>query len=383
MSVSEHERLKLWVRAGGTCTICKRYLLESELTGREVTRGEFAHNVGRKASTRSPRGLHPLPETDRDTADNAILLCPTCHTEVDDLRQLDLFDVDKLFGLKQDHEAFIRDVTRRNQNSRTVVLRLRGLVRGAADDLDRNVVTNAILTNTSRFAAFPFADRFGVEIDLRGLAGEDDADPEYYRAATRKIDEVIERSLKPAIVENAVPHLSVFGFARLPLLMHLGSRLDDTLATDVYQRHRSGETWTWPAEGPTTKFAHRSDHEGTSSAEEGVLIVNASGTIHTHELPAELHALPRFVIEPTNGSPHVDSIATRESLADFEQVLRQLLAELEVTRKTIRRVHVLAAAPVSAAITLGRSIGWGIHPTIAIYDRDGDTYRLALEVTRP
>lgn len=384
MTVSEQsERLKLWVRAGGICAICKQYLLESELTAKEVTRGEFAHNVGRKNSVRSPRGVNPLPESERDTSDNAVLLCPTCHTEIDDLRQVDLFPVEKLFELKAKHEAFIRDVTARSESQRTVVLRLRGFVRGATDDLGRDATTKAVLSSTDRFPSFPFADRLGVEIDLRGLAGEDAADGDYYRAATRKIDDVIERSLKPASVDDAVPHLSVFGLARLPLLVHLGSRIDDTVSTDVYQRHRVTESWSWPASGETVAFGHRCESDGDGASADGVLIVNASGTIHAHELPGDLQSLPRFVIEPIGSTPQVDTIAVRETLASFEQAVRRLLAELEAKHKQIRRLHLFAAAPVSASITLGRSVGWGIHPSLAIYDRAGDSYRFALEVTAP
>lgn len=383
MTVSEQERLKLWVRAGGACTICKQYLLESGLTAREVTRGEFAHNVGRKNSAKSPRGLNPLPEGQRDIADNAVLLCPTCHGEIDDLRQLDLFGIEKLFELKREHEAFIRDVTGRSQSQRTVVLRLRGFVRGATDDLSRDATTKAVLASTSRFPSFPFADRLGVEIDLRGLAGEDQADADYYQAATRKIDDVIERSLKPASVDDAVPHVSVFGLARLPLLVYFGSRLDDTVSTDVYQRHRVTEAWSWPEEGGAVAFGFRRDSDGDDMSTAGVLIVNASGTVHAHELPDDLQALPRFVIEPIGTAPHVDTIATRETLASFEQAVRLLLAELEVTHKRIRLLHLFAAAPVSASITLGRSVGWGIHPSLTVYDRAGDSYRFALEVTAP
>lgn len=383
MTVSEQERLKLWVRAGGICTICKQYLLESGLTAREVTRGQFAHNIGRKNSAKSPRGLNPLPEGERDTADNAVLLCPTCHGEIDDLRQLDLFEVEKLFELKREHEAFIRDVTGRSQSQRTVVLRLRGFVRGATDDLSRDATTKAVLASTSRFPSFPFADRLGVEIDLRGLAGEDEADADYYRAATRKIDDLIERSLKPAALDDAVPHMSVFGLARLPLLVHFGSRLDDTISTDVYQRHRVTESWSWPEGGVTVAFGHRCDNDGDGASSDGVLIVNASGTVHAHELSRDLQSLPRFVIEPLGSTPHVDTIATRETLASFEKAVRRLLAELEATHKRIRRLHLFAAAPVSASITLGRSVGWGIHPSLAVYDRAGDSYRFALEVTAP
>jgi hypothetical protein len=135
---------------------------------------------------------------------------------------------------------------------------LRGHVRGAPDDLGRDAATRAILCSTDRFPAFPFApDRFGIEIDLRGIPGEANADPAYYQAAARRIDEVIQRLLKPAVDDDSVPHLSVFALARLPLLVYLGSRLDDTIATDIYQRHRTGETWTWPSYGEPAEFVHR------------------------------------------------------------------------------------------------------------------------------
>ncbi len=153
------------VRAEGICTICKQHLLESGLTAREVTRGEFAHNVGRKKSAKSPRGLNPLPEGQRDTADNAVLLCLPCHAEIDDLRQLDLFDVEKLFELKREHEAFIRDVTARGQSQRTVVLRLRGFVRGATDDLGRDTTTKAVLASTNRSRRSPSLTGFNTEVD--------------------------------------------------------------------------------------------------------------------------------------------------------------------------------------------------------------------------
>ena len=49
------------MRAGGTCVLCGRYLLEGALTGAEVSLGELAHIVGQQQSKLSPRGDHPMP----------------------------------------------------------------------------------------------------------------------------------------------------------------------------------------------------------------------------------------------------------------------------------------------------------------------------------
>ncbi len=72
----ESEKRKVWVRAGGVCVLCKRYLLDGALTALPVSLGQLAHIVGQQPSKRSPRGDHPLPRAERDTADN-VLLAPS------------------------------------------------------------------------------------------------------------------------------------------------------------------------------------------------------------------------------------------------------------------------------------------------------------------
>ncbi len=44
----------------------------------------------------------------------------------------------------------------------------------------------------------------GVEIDLRHVAGELEADDSYYKAAAARIDEVVSQRLRPAAEQGAV-----------------------------------------------------------------------------------------------------------------------------------------------------------------------------------
>lgn len=104
-SIPSGERLKLWVRAGGRCQICNRYLLEGDLTGRELTFGQAAHIVGRKASALSPRGLDDdLDLLERNPADNLMLVCDDEHDEIDKPGSREAFSVEFLRELKQTHE---------------------------------------------------------------------------------------------------------------------------------------------------------------------------------------------------------------------------------------------------------------------------------------
>jgi hypothetical protein len=243
--VDPDERLKVWVRSGGRCAFCNTYLLESELTLRPVLLGEVAHNVA--ASDDGPRADSSVSAAERNKAENLLLLCGHHHPDTDKKTQLDLLTVDQLSELKMEHERRIRQATESVGRKRTALLRMQAHVRGATVEVGLGAATEAVLSSSNRFPELPLSfDRHGVEIDLRQVAGESTADSGYYSAATARIDEMLSQRLRPAVESGSVSHLSIFAMARLPLLVYLGSRVDDALTVDVFQRHRATESWVWP-----------------------------------------------------------------------------------------------------------------------------------------
>lgn len=380
--------MKVWVRSGGRCAFCNIYLLESELTRRPVLLGEVAHNVA--ASDTGPRNNPNMSTKARNSAENLLLLCGLHHPDSDKRVQLDLLTVDQLHALKADHERKVRQATASVGRKRTVLLRMQGHVRGASVDLGVEAATEAVLRSSNRFPELALSfDRQGVEIDLRHVAGEVAAGDSYYTGAAARIDEVVSQLLRPAVERGAVPHLSLFAIARFPLLVHVGSRVDDALTVDVFQRHRATENWVWPepAEDDPTFTVRREppiDATGDDQVTEAVLIINASGTIHRTELPSTTAGLLAYIIGVEHGTPHTDTVRSRSVRDSFETAIRTMLGRLEQDDKHIRTLHVFAAAPVSLGVTLGRAVGWGIHPHLIVYDRlDDGTYRPALEVTPP
>lgn len=386
--VTSEEKLKVWVRSGGRCAFCNVYLLESELTRRPVLLGEVAHNIA--ASDTGPRNNASMSAKALNSAENLLLLCGLHHPDTDKRVQLDLLTVDQLRTLKTDHERRVRQATASVARKRTVLLRMQGHVRGATVDLGVEAATEAVLRSSNRFPELSLSfDRQGVEIDLRHVAGEVAADDSYYGSAAARIDEVVGQLLRPAVERGAVPHLSLFAIARFPLLVYLGSRIDDALTVDVFQRHRSTESWVWPE--PThddPNFVVRREPPAKAASDrprtDGVLIINASGTIHRTELPQQTSGLSAYFVETDRGTPNTDTVASRNVRDSFEKAIRTMLGQLEQHDKSTRTLHVFAAAPVSLGVTLGRAVGWGIHPRLVIYDRlDDGTYRPALEVTTP
>lgn len=389
-SIPEKVRLEIWVRSGGRCAICNRYLLDGGMTERTIRLGELAHIVGQQKTAGSPRGEHDLEE--RDNADNLMLICADEHDEIDARETLDIFTIERLQTIKQSHEDRIKHVTGIAADHTTTVLRMVGRVRGREVELTRQTAAATVIASTDRYPLFLESySRHGLEIDLRhvlgeakidlrDVPGEETAGPDYYRMATDIIDNVIEHQLNRGIARDQIAHLSVFGFARLPLLVYLGAHLDDTVPTDIYQRHRHDESWRWSDDAPKVDFSVYVDCDEPPT-DDAVLILNVSGTIQPQELPAPLANLRRYRISPINGASAPDVMRHRDSIANFQSAVRSLFADIEASAKSIRRLHIMPALPLSAAVSLGRVHDRQVHPKLEIYDRTPTGYYCALKIS--
>ena len=379
MGMTDVEQRTLWVRAGGRCTLCKAYLLEGGLTFQQVPLGEGAHIVGQKKAARSPRGLHPLPVTQRDTADNVLLACSNCHTEIDKAVVAKFMTVEMLRELKRAHEDQIRHQTGLTADRRTTVLRVFGTVRGAEMALSRDEAARAVVESGGRFPLFlPSYDQQGIEIDLRHIPGEPSGDEHYYEAAMRQIDSVVSGRVLEGLRKDRIDHLSVFAIARLPLLVYLGSKLDDGVDADVYQRHRRSGGWSWPIGDADATFDVTETRGGDPAASDAILVTNLSGTTTLAHLPNELSSAPAY--ELSVDGAHEDVIASPEVLKRFESTTRKFMSGLETTRKSLVRLHVFGALPVSAAVTFGRCMkARDLRPAVVLYDLVDGGYRKVIE----
>lgn len=379
--IPDSERLKLWVRSGGRCQICRRSLLEGQLAYRELTFGQAAHIIGQKASAKSPRGLdEDLTDEARDNADNLMLICDDEHSEIDKWGSRDAFTVSFLRELKRKHEDRVFLATSFGEYNRTTPIRMVGWLRGSPVDVGREAVATAVMSGAGRMPQFDLSTRNMLEIDLRGLPGEDGPSAEYYAAARQAIDRAVTIKVAEAVANDDIIHLSVFAFARLPLLVYLGAKLGDTVPVDVYQKNRSTEDWKWPDLEGTVAFT-LSVPGPTPARSEAVLVINVSGTIHHDELPSGVRGLPVFELG-VDDLAHPDVLTGPRALAAFSNACRNMLAELESRgHKHVRLLHVFAAMPLSSAVEFGRVFARDVHPSIQLYDRTpNDGYVRAIQV---
>jgi hypothetical protein len=362
--------------------VCGRYLLEGQLSARELTFGQAAHIIGKQATGRSPRGLDgDLGDDERNDADNLILMCDDEHSEIDKIGSRDAFTVPFLRELKRKHEDRVRLATSFGEYQRTTPIRMLGTLRGKPVDVGREAVGTAVMANAGRMPRFDLSTRNAIEIDLRNIAGEEVPTAQYYDSACAAIDRIVDHKVAEAISNEDIVHLSVFAFARLPLLVYLGAKLDDTVPVDIYQKHRATEDWRWPGNDDGSPSFTVTLPQLEPDCDEAVLIVNLSGTIHDSELPAPMSRLARYAIT-VDGLPQPDIIQSPTALAAFSTAGRSLLAHLETHgHKHVRLLHLFAAMPLSAAAAFGRIFADEVHPALQLYDRTQDgVYIPAIQV---
>ncbi len=220
----------------------------------------------------------------------------------------------------------------------------------------------------------------GIDIDL-GQLPSNEGTHAYWDEAQRQIERVVGGKLRDGIERGDVRHLSVFALARIPILVVLGYELDDKLATDVYQRHRTG-AWTWHAEAEPVEFEARAIRAGTDPTRV-VLLISLSGSVALADLPGDVSTgASVFEIRPLGTTPDRDILRSPASLQAFEHCYHGFLSRLEQDHPAARAIDVFPAIPVSAAVALGRGLMRDAHPALRVYDRDDDTYTLAVEINQ-
>src|SRR5438067_1695875 len=84
VSIPEAEQRKLFARSGNRCAFsdCRRLLTaDGSPPDRTVVLGEMAHIVAERLQ--GPRGNSPMPLSERNRAENLVLLCNNHHQLVD------------------------------------------------------------------------------------------------------------------------------------------------------------------------------------------------------------------------------------------------------------------------------------------------------------
>lgn len=373
--ITDSVRNALWARTAGRCTICNRRLLGDHRTYlHSVLLAELAHNIGATDGDASPRSADNDGVDDTEAEENLLLLCHDCHKIIDHSDHIDFFPPEKLRQIKESFERRIEMVTEHGGLTRTAALRVGCMIRGSLAMASQREIAETLLAvnylglvETRRSG--DFTCRIGGAATGRG----------FWDAAQQSIDDVISQ-VHQAIDTGDVEHISVFAIAPVPLLVYLGSHLDDKTPTRLFQKHRDQFVgWSWSDQGDPVDFEVTSS-DADSSAEDAVLVCALTSEANRTAFPDTLDGAPVIEVRPADTAPRPTLLAHEQSLTNFGEQWRIALATAEARFPNAKRWHLIASAPVTASIEAGRALVRDIHPGVTVYERTGDAYEAVLVV---
>jgi hypothetical protein len=373
-SIKPDNKLLLYVRAGGRCEFdgCNEYLLSHQLTHKTINLGQMAHIVA--FSTEGPRGDAEGGErpVDINNVDNLMLLCHRCHKLVDD--HPEEYSLETLLNYKKAHEERIFWLTSASPDRQTSVVVLKSKIGGQTVKLSAAEIHEAVSPH------YP-ASRAGTVIDLSKISDEGDA---FYTVAAKEIKRQIERVVDDVVEEEKTNHVSLFALAPIPLLTYAGNLIGNKIPTDLFQRHRDSENWTWKTEGKLAEYKFEKIHEGTDD-DKVILILSLSGKIHLEKLPAEVvEGANIYEITLDGASPNPTFLRQNQDLIAFKDIYQLALREIGSNHGKLEKLNLFPAVPAPVAVLCGRELMPKIDPILAVYDDDKRHagYRMILEVNK-
>lgn len=347
----------LWAISGGRCEYegCNEVLYTDILTKRRYNTAYIAHIVA--DSPEGPRGnTERSPQLANDIS-NLMLLCDKHH------RLIDKIDVDghpesRLLEMKQKHEERIARLTAIAPDKCTEIILYGANIGHHTSPLSYRIACEALLPDY-----YPARDR-AIEIGL-GNSLFTDEDEKYWETEESNLCLHIERQIQTAIRNGEHKHYSIFALAPQPLLIKLGTLLNDLYSVKIFQKHREPDTWRWQNGDAQLDFKlfQPDSFEGIP-----VLVVGLSATINSNRITAVLGGKINIwylsIEEPGN-----DFLKTEYMLSRFRLAVRDAFDKIKV-QHGCKELHIFPAMPVSAAIEFGRVWMPKADMPLVIYDQN-------------
>lgn len=366
-NIPNQVKLKLWTKSGGRCQFpgCNQLLYRDELTYTEMNRAHIAHIVA--DSPDGPRGDQTLsPELAKEFC-NLMLLCTAHHKLIDDKSKEDIYTVELLTTYKKEHEKRIEFLTEIDESYKSYLLFFIDNIGNRKPDIEFEDARFAILPR------FP-ANSNPLEINLTYGAYRD-YENDYFIDKQKEISRLVDTKVRQI---SHINHLSVFAFASIPLLIHFGYELGDTISTDIYQRHRNTNSWKWQNTDISDFQYILNENPLESETKIVALNLSLSGTIRQEEINL-IFDKPYSYYKITISKPDPNFLKSKNQLDFFKAEIRTLLRKIRETHGHDCEIYLFPAIPLSIAVSIGCILLPKIDPKIHVYENNnGFSYALTI-----
>ena len=352
--VKDHVLFMLWGMSAGRCEICNRPLYQDLHFG---TKGNFAQVAHIHAvSANGPRHVPSMSKSEINDISNLMLLCYDHHSIID--KTPDEYPGDKLMKLKSGHENRIKELTDNSNKRKCIIV-------SYFNNLDSNTVMHS--EDTFRRAAinhnlYPaLSERF----DLSNTTTSYEPTKEFFEKEADDLEKRFKRQLCEMIAQSEA--IAVFAFASQPLLIKLGSLINDKYMSYVFQYHRSSSDWQWPANvGETVcdfEIIEPPDYYGTMCA----LVIDLSAKILNERITKVCGDVP--IVHITIENPNRNFVNSPELQNKFIEKFGEVMEKIK-NISTMQKVLLFPAMPLSLNVRLGMDYMHKTDLPITIYEED-------------
>lgn len=352
-------KTKLWLVSGGRCQYegCNTPLWRDDLDYKEMNTSYIAHIYGyAEDSARYDKALSPKLEKDFS---NLMLMCDTHHRKIDNKTTRGDYPAERLIKMKSDHERRIEYLTGIKPERRSHVVLFGARIGTHHSPLTLSFAQEAMLP------LFYPASTSPIELGLRNSFFED-SDYNYWSIEAANLEMQFNQKVLALKSTHEVQHYSIFALAPQPLLIKLGTLLNDIFPAEVYQLRREPSTWAWGSEDKTVRHQLI---EASIRSQTVALKFELSATISDQRVENVL-GKDCSIWSLTHCNPNNDYIKCKADLLDFRRIMRSAFDRIKSIHGQNTTLHVFPAMPLSTAVELGRIWMPKADLPMVIYDQN-------------
>jgi hypothetical protein len=357
------EEAYLWVACGGVCSYegCNKRLIESS-SGDLTNAGIIAHIIGHAENSARHEYMEEYGYTQETLEDikNLMLMCYHHSKLIDDEHTRDQFPPDRLFKMKEDHEKCVASWSddKKKKSIALIYKRLGGPISDIEFDGEAPYILLDAVEDQTIF------DNFTQE----GWEDGKVRNQELYQRFIEKIKE------KEANIGE------IFPLSPIPLLIHLGSLLTDTVPYSIYQLDRKKGIWVSDNPGHNKDIVLNVD-KGIKEYDELAVLVSISGKVKMNSVKEVLGEKFDFLSLEVD-DPDVNRVLYREDVVNIQARIKYEIEKL-MQQQDYNKIHLFYAGPAGLAIEIGRGINPRMWSEVCLYEyskRLTPKYQYALSI---
>ncbi len=343
---------QLWGMTAGRCEFCNRSLLKDLTLGEDGNYGQVAHIHA--VSLNGPRHVPDMSKEEINNVANLMLLCYDHHTMID--KNPDRFSDDSLYKLKCEAEARIDCLTSISDMRKCTIISYFGNIDGNPVIHDSELFRRAVI----KAGLYPGTNK-GIDLSEQEVGGYV-PQKDFFVSKSQNLEKRFRLMFGDIVKQGET--VAVFALASQPLLIKLGSLLNDKYDAIPFQCHRDGEKWTWRNTGDDVEFIIQlpSDFSGETCA----LVIDLSARIDDSRISEVCGDIP--IVHLTIANPNRTFVTHQAIVTNFVCKFREVV-ELIKNESHCKRILLFPAMPIALAVRLGMDYMHKTDPPMVIYEQ--------------